>query len=264
MSCSDKRTGDWRQDYIDQEKSRVVTIQKSYEFNSGDYSFKYIDSTLETFNEKGQRLGINNSHFYKYDESGKLIAEEYCTRTCEHPGKELHYYDSLNRLIKTVVIVSKERNWVSAMYHYNDKNLLIKKTIGNESTPTTETYTYDSFSRTTTKTKKEFNTNVNKWLTIVDSMFYDANNNMTLKKRHHIGKDLLTISKYFYKDTLLLTQVDTTITTIPVYLPTPETSHHAYYFRTDYKYNSNNKLIEKITTRPDYKTPTYKVTYEYK
>ena len=264
MSCSDKQTGDWRQDYIDQEKSRLVTVQKSYDFISGDYSLKNIDSTLVTFNEKGQKLGINDRHFYKYDATGKLIAEEYCMRTCEYPGQEVYYYDSLNRLVKTVVIVSKEREWVSAQYNYNDKNLLIKKTIGSDSTPTTEIFTYDNLSRKTTKTKQEFNTNVNKWLTFVDSMFYDTNNNMILKKRRHVGEDLLTISKYSYSDTLLLTQIDTTITTILGYLPTPETSHHAYYFRTDYKYNTDNKLIEKITTRPDYKTPTFKVTYEYK
>ncbi|MGZ4077908.1 MAG: hypothetical protein ACXVED_08430 [Bacteroidia bacterium] len=264
MSCSDKKTGDWRQFYIDQEKSKITTIQKSFEYSSSGYSLTSVDSTYETFNEKHQKLGINNMHFYKYDTDGKVIAEEYCMRTCEKPGKEIYYYDSLNRLTKTKVIVSGDNKWVSAKYFYNDKNLLTKKIIGNDSTPTTETYTYDRMAHLTTKTRKEFNTNVNEWLTIVDSMFYGSDNNMILKKRYHIGEDLMTISKYSYKDTLLMSQVDTTITTIKEYLPTPETFHHAYYFRVDYKYNSDNKIIEKITTQPDYKTPAYKVTYEYK
>lgn len=264
VSCSDKLQSDWRQVYIDQEASRITTIQKQFDYRETDYSLIYIDTTFETFNEKHLKIGKNNRHFYKYDSDGKLIAEEYCMRTCENPGKKIYYYDSLNRLVKTKVMVSKDREWVSAKYFYNNKNLLIKKTIGNDSTPTTETYSYDSLNRKITKIKREFNTNVNKWLTFVDSIFYDTKNNIILKKRRNLGEDLLTLSKYSYKDTLLISQVDTTITTILGYLPTPQTIHHAYYFRTEYKYNSNNKVIEKITTQPDYKTPAFKVTYEYK
>jgi len=264
ISCSDKKTGDWRQLYIDQEKSRITTVQKHFEYRSADYSLTSVDSTFETFNEKHQKLGINNRHFYKYDTDGKIIAEEYCMRTCESPGKEIYYYDSLNRLIKTTINLSENSEWVSAKYFYNDKSLLIKKLIGNDTTPTTETYTYDKIPRLIAKTKKEFNTNVSKWRTIVDSMFYDSDNNMVLKKRYHIDEDLMTISKYNYKDTLLMSQIDTTITPKKGYLPTAETFHDAYYFRVDYKYNSDKKIIEKITTQPDYKTPAFKVTYEYK
>jgi hypothetical protein len=263
-ACTDIGTSDWRQKYIDQEKRRIIKVTKNYEFDSGDYSLKGIDSIFETYNENGQKLGINNTHFYKYDTSGKLIAEEYCTRTCEKPGKEIYYYDNLNRLVKTIVVFSKYDKRVSARYYYNDKNLLIKKVIGNDSSATTESYTYNSLSRRTTKTKREYNTNVNKWLTIVDSMFYGDNNRLILKKRYHLGEDLLTISKYNYKDTLLISELDTTITHIQGYLPTTETVHHAYFFRTDYKYNLDQKVIEKVTTRPDYKTPIFKVTYEYR
>ena len=95
-------------------------------------------------------------------------------------------------------------------------------------------------------------------------MFYDSDDNIILNKRYHIDEELLTISKYSYIDKLLISQIDTTITTIKGYLPTPQTFHHAYYFRIDYKYNSNKKIIEKITTQPDYKTPAFKVTYDYK
>lgn len=264
ISCSYKKKADWRQIYLDQEKSRITTIQKHYEFRTVDYSLSFIDSTFETFNENHQKLGINNTHFYKYDSIGKLIAEEYCMRTCEKPGKVIYYYDSLNRLEKTINIISDDTNWISAKYFYDNNNLLIKKVIGNDSTPTTETYVYDRANRLTSIVKNEFNTNVNKWLTVVDSMFYGNNDNIILNKRYYIGKDLMTISKYSYKDNLLITQIDSTITSIKYYLPTPETFHHAYYFRVDYKYNSDNKLIEKITTQPDYKTPAFKVTYDYK
>ena len=115
-------------------------------------------------------MGINNTHFYKYNKDGKIIAEEYCMRTCEKSGKEIYYYDSLNRLTKTKIIVSSDNEWVSAKYFYDNKNLLIKKVFGNDSTPTTETYSYDGINHLIAKTKKEFNTNVNKWLTTVDSM----------------------------------------------------------------------------------------------
>jgi hypothetical protein len=168
ISCSDKKTGDWRQLYIDQEKSRITTIQKHFEYRSAGYSLTSIDSTFETFNEKHQKLGINNTLFYKYDTEGKIIAVEYCMRTCEKPGKEIYYYDSLNRLTKTKIIVSDDNEWVSAKYFYDNNNLLIKKVIGNDSIPTTETYLYDSLNRLANKTRIEFNTNVNKWLTTED------------------------------------------------------------------------------------------------
>lgn len=264
ISCSSKQTDDWRQIYFDQEKKRIVTITKYFEYSSGDYILKSTDSAFETFNEKGQKLGMNDRHFYKYDTSGKLIFEEYCMRTCERPGKEIYHYDSLNRLNKTVVVVSKGNEWVSAQYYYNDNSLLIKKVIGNDSIPTSETYTYDSLSRTASVTTREYNRNIDKWLTFVDSMFYGSNNNMILKKKYSDGEDLLRISKYSYQDTLLISQVDTAITTNKIYLLTPEATHHAYYFRTDYKYNSDHKVIEKVTTQSDYKTPTLKVTYEYR
>ena len=264
LSCSNSKIEDWRHDYIIQEKNRTLTVTRQFDFSSGSFIQSYVDSTLTTFNDKGQKLGVNDKHFYKYDSKGNVILEEYCLRTCDNPGKKIHYYDSLNRLIKTIIKFPNDKEWVDAQYFYNDKNLLIRKVMGNDSTPTTISYTYDNLNRKYTKTRKEFNTNVNEWLTFVDSMFYDTNNNLSIKKRRQIGKDLLTISKYSYKDTLLITQIDTTITTIPGYLPTPNTVHHAYFFRTDYKYNSDNKLIEKTTTQPDYKTPSFKVTYEYR
>ena len=264
IGCSENKIENWRQIYIKQEKSRITTIQNHFEYRSSRYSLISSDSTFETFNKNHQKLGTNNTHFYKYNLDGKLIEEEYCMRTCEKPAKEIYYYDNLKRLEKTKVVVSENKEYISARYFYNNDNLLIKKIIGSNSTPTTEKYSYDRLNRMTTVTKEEFNNNVSKWLTTVDSLFYDNENNLILKKKYHIGEDLLTISKYSYQNKLLITEKDTTITKLKGYLPTPETSYHAYYFRTDYKYNSDRKIIEKITTKPDYKTPAFKVTYEYK
>ena len=262
--CSRERTYGWMQKYLAQEKSRITTTQTSYEFAFDGYSLQYIDSSYETFNEEGQKIGINNLHFFKYDASGKLMAEEYCLRTCENPGKKLYYYDNLNRLLKTTIVTSQEKERVTARYFYNNKNLLIKKTTGPDSLPTTETYAYDSLLRLTSLIKREYNFNVNQWLTHTDSLFYTSGNRPFLKKRRRLGEDLLTISKYRYHDTLLISQTDTTITTLKGYLPTPQTVLHAYFFRTDYTYDLNNRLIEKMTTQPDYKTPSRKVTYKYR
>lgn len=264
IGCSENKIEDWRQFYIKQEKSRLTTIENHFEYRSSRYFLISSDSTFETFNKNHQKLGINNTHFYKYNLDGKIIEEEYCMRTCEKPGKEIYYYDSLKRLVKTKIVVSENKEWISTKYFYNNDNLLIKKILGSNPSPTTEKYSYDKLNRMTTMTKEEFNNNLNKWLTTVDSLFYDNENNLILKKKYHIGEDLLTISKYSYQNKLLITQKDTTITKLKGYLPTPETSYHAYYFRIDYKYNSNGKIIEKITTKPDYETPAFKVTYEYK
>jgi hypothetical protein len=265
LGCSENKTEDWRQFYIKQEKSRLTTIQKHFEYRSSEYFLTSTDSTFETFNKNHQKLGTNNTHFYKYNLEGKIVEEEFCRRSCEKPVKIIYYYDSLKRLEKTKVIVSQKAEWLSEKYFYNVDNLLIKKIIGSNSTnPLTEKYSYDRLNRMTTRIIDEFNNNVNKYLTTVDSLFYDNENNLILKKKYHIGEDLLTISKYSYQNKLLITQKDTTITKLKGYLPTPETIHHAYYFRVDYKYNSDRKIIEKITTKPDYKTPAFKVTYEYK
>lgn len=264
ISCTEERIEDWRQFYINQEKSRITTLQKHFDYRSDDYSLTALDSTFETFNENHQKLGVNNTHFFKYNPDGQISEEEYCMRSCENPGKEIYFYDSLKRLEKTKVVISENKEWISARYFYRNDNLLVKKITGSNSHPTTEKYSYDQFNRMTTVTKEEFNNNVNKWLTTVDSLFYDNDNNLLLKKTYHIEEDLLIISKYSYQDKLLVTQMDSAITNLQSYLPTPGTIHHAYYSKTDYKYNSDKKLIEKITTQPDYKTPAFKVTYEYK
>lgn len=266
ISCSEQKNIDWRELYISQEKSKITTIEKMFWYGSSGYSLSSTDTTFESFDEKGRKLGINNRHFYKYDSTGKLIAEEYCIRTCEHPVKEVYYYDSLNRLIKTTIVHYKGKEWVTAKYFYNEKNLLSKKITGNDSLPTTVTYTYDNLSRMSQRTWHEFNSNVNEWLTYIDSMFYDRNNQIVLNKRHETGKNLLMLTKYFYKDTLLITLIDTTIPSIAGHLPTA--TQDAVYFpdysRKEFKYNSANKIIEKIVTQPDFKTPAWKVIYEYK
>jgi len=264
IGCSEKRIGDWRQEFIDQEKSRINTLAKSYDFDSGKYVLRYIDSSFNTYNEKGQLLGIDNKFFCRYDSTGKLIEEVFCLRDCENPGRELYFYDNLNRLIRTEMVFPDDKAWVLEQYFYNNQNLLVREVYGIDSTPTTITYTYDSLSRKTTETKHEFNDNVDKWFTYVDSLFYDKNNNVILKKGREIGLDLLKISKLTYKDSLLVTRVDTAITSISTYLPTPTSIHHALFFREEYRYNLDNKLIERTIFQPDYKTPYCKMTYEYK
>lgn len=261
--CTELFKGDWRQEYMKQEKKRKITYTRQFEYDSGNYKLESIDSSFESFNEKGQLLGKNDLLFYQYDPTGKLISEQYCMRSRDNFQKELLIYDSLNRLIKSVVIVSPEKQFISNQYFYNKDNLVIKHMRGSDSNATSFEYTYDSLSRKIEETKREYNSNTKKWLSSVDSFFYGEGKNILMKKRYHSEKDLLTISKFAYIDTLLISQIDTTITSNITYLPNSQAIYSAYYNKTEYKYDSDNRTIEKIRYRPDYVTPAYKTTYEY-
>jgi hypothetical protein len=267
ISCSDSQSegkpDDWRQVYINQEKSRITTTKKFYNYRLSRYSLNSSSSGFVTFNEKDQKLSIGNTHFYVYDKDGRLIAEEFCMRTCETPGRIIYIYDSLNRLEMEKYVVSDDKEWITAKYFYDDNNLLIRKTNGSDKFPAIELYTYDQYNRIVTIKRDEYNHNLDSILQTLDSIFYAQNGSIDKRKKYRTGKDFLTISRFTYDDTLLVSQTDTTITTLIDYLPHPGSAHSAYYFRTDYKYNSAGKIIEKITYQPDYKTPTFKVTYEY-
>lgn len=264
VGCTEHQTSDWRGAYRRLEKSRAVKVEKFYNFVSGDYQLTTIDSTITTFDEQGRKLGINNSHFYQYDSTGRLVAEDYCLRTCEVSGKELYQYDNSGRLVKKTVVLAGGTVRTTNSYYYNEKNQLIKEVTGSDSTPTIKRFTYDSLNRQRTAEKREFNTNVNNWRTQIDSIYYDAANNITLRKSWQLDEDHLSISKYYYRDTLLITRIDTAITSIPGYMPTPETSYAVDFCRTDFKYDARGRVIEKIVTGPDYKTPNFKITYEYR
>lgn len=262
--CTGIFKGDWRQEYMKQEKRRIITYTRQYEYESGNFKLESIDSSFESFNEKGQLLGNNDFVFYQYDSTGKLISIQSCGRSCDYYQKEIFTYDSLNRLIKSVVIVSPEKQYISNQYFYNENGLIIKHIRGSDSNATSYEYTYDGLSRKIAETKREYNSNTKKWLSSVDSFFYGEGKNILMQKRYHSEKDLLTISKFAYIDTLLISQIDTAMTTNPTYLPNSQTKYHAYYNKTEYKYDTNNRLAEKLRYRPDYVTPIFKTTYEYR
>ena len=264
LSCSNRRAPvyEWQQKYFAQEKKRSVTIITGYEFENGKYKLSFIDSTYETFNNKGQKISSNGTQFYKYNAQGKVIEEEYCPRSCEIPAKIRYVYDDYNRLLK-VINVSKldSLEYVSEAYTYQN-NLLVKKTIGTDSLATTETYTYDNRSRLKTRLTTEFNTFSNKWIKYQETMFYNNNDSLIMRKKQLVGSPEIIISKYVYANNLLSTQRDTTLN------PTSLLNKHTVYTinlnQKNFKYNSKGKLIEKISLQPDYKTPYLKWTYEYK
>lgn len=261
--CS-KFSDDWRNEYLNQVTRKITIIKSRYDYDSGDYKLHTTDTTIESYNNNGQLVSLNDRIFYQYDPEGRLLLIKYCMRSCDNPETEKYYYDSLSRLIKKVVTVSEEKQYISAQYFYNDKSQLLREILGGDSTSTTIDYTYDNLNRIVTQTKKEFNSNSKKWLTYQDSIFYGNNIKRSYSKRYYSDKELIALSKFIYKDTVLLSQTDTAITTNKIYLPDKKTVHHAYFSKTEFKYNSENKIIEKITFRPDYITPSYKTTYSYR
>lgn len=264
LSCSNRRAPsyEWQQKYFAQEKKRLVTIITGYEFENGKYKLSFIDSTYETFNNKGQKISSNGTQFYKYNAQGKVIEEEYCPRSCEIPAKIRYVYDEYNRLLK-VINVSKldSLEYISEVYTYQN-NLLVKKTIGADSLATTETYTYDNRSRLKTRLTTEFNTFSNKWIKYQETMFYNNNDSLIMRKKQFVGSPEIIISKYVYSNNLLSSKKDTTINwTTPL---DKNTIYTANFSQTNFKYNSKGKLIEEIIFRSDYKTPYLKWTYEYR
>lgn len=128
--CTGIFKGDWRQEYMKQEKKRIITYTRRFEYDSGNFKLESIDSSFKSFNEEGQLLGNNDLVFYQYDSTGKLISIQSCGRSCDYYQKEIFTYDSLNRLIKSVVIVSPEKQYISNQYFYNENDLVIKHIRG--------------------------------------------------------------------------------------------------------------------------------------
>lgn len=254
---------DWQEKYLVQEKSRIVTIKKSYDFRKGAYILKYGDTSFVTFNDKGQKISENNRNFYQYDSSGKLIEEEACIRTCENPYSNKYFYDNSNLLIKTTTTFGgngKER--IDGLFFYKD-TLLIKKIDGDDSLSSSEVYSYDELSRIKSKVERRYNLNVNQWFEYVDSMYYDTNDKLIIKKSRVIGEEMLKITRYIYDKNVLISEIDTAITSLKINLPSINTVHSPLFNKREYKYNSEGKLIEEIVYQPDYKTPSYKITYDY-
>jgi hypothetical protein len=267
--CSKESGTGWRNKYFTQAKKRVTNVEKWYEFKSGEYVYDFEFKKSELYNEKEQKICHDSSEFFTYDSPGRLIEERLCMRNCDNPLLTKYYFDSNSRLIKVTDTwpcnlpeVPEEKTF--RLLFYDTKNLLIKEVWGNEDKPTTETYSYDNKSRVICKVKDEFNTNIKKWLIYIDSMYYNENDKLILNKRREIGKDLLVLTKYTYQDTILTAKEDTTITSLEIYKDIrPNTVHSAYFNRTEYKYNSDGKLAEKIVYQPDYKTPHQKIVYEH-
>jgi hypothetical protein len=266
QSCLMHKKPDWRNKYFSQAKKRVTTIDKFYDYRDGKYIYKFEFKKAELFNDKDLLIAHDSSGFYDYDSLDRRIEEKHCLRkeTYEYDVIDKYYYDDKGRLIRITNLWSrdyKEKTFRS--FVYNNENLLVKETWGDEE-PTTYSYYYNSKSQLICKIKDEYNSNVKKRIVYEDSIFNNNIGKIILNKHREIGKDLVRITKYTYLDTTLIAEEDTTVTPIEVYKNiTPNTLHSGFFNKTEYKYASDGKLIEKIKFRPDYKTPCDKIVYEY-
>jgi hypothetical protein len=252
---------EWSEKYFKQAKKRITRVEKWYKFDSGIYKLEFEEKEFELYNEIGQKICEDSLGFFDYDSLGNLTEEKWCMRSCDNPVITKYFFNNQNKLIKTVKInspVGEESIFES--YFYDRNNLLIKKITGNNLNPAVEKYFYDSNNRLISKITDRDSGKI----IFIDSIYYSENGKVNINKRREIGKDILKITKYIYQDTLLITEIDTTITSNKTtILITPNTIQSAYFNKTEYKYNKNEELIEKIIFQPDYKTPLRKITYEY-
>ncbi|MBI3193779.1 MAG: hypothetical protein HYZ34_04820 [Ignavibacteriae bacterium] len=262
---------DWRDEYFEHEVYKEVTLKRWYEFDSTEYKFWFADSSFETFNEQSQRISNDHMSFYAYDISGKIIKNTYCLREqYDNPLVDRYYYDTKGNLIKiTTESPFKNNNYDSVRENntYDSNGLLVTKKFGSKPQSRTEIFTYYDNKNVKTITRRFFNENVNKWDESLVTLFYDDENNCVRKQKIKIGEDLLTISNNYYDSQKRLTKsVDTTLTSRSntKLIIQKNTVHHAYYGKREYKYDTQNRLLEEIIYRPDYKTPYAKIEYEYK
>ena len=261
FGCSTPNEYEWQQKFFEQEDYRIEYIKTIYKYKDGNYEKESESKYHKGFDAKNQRINFNNRHFYEFDDSGKLMKEMYCIRTCEIPIQVFYNYGENDLLInKKIKYIMGEDTITRIRYEY-DSIHLVKEIVGSEAPFTTIGYKYNNSGELIKKNVREFNENVEKWIEYFDTIIYDMTGKKVRKDYFVKGEDLQRITRYFYEGGNIIQEIDTTITSIEEYKLNLEkgTVHHAYYGKREYIYDSNDRLIEMLIYQPDYKTPYKKI-----
>lgn len=259
--------GDWRDKFVKQETYRITETRTRYEFINNEYVKQSESVTFKTFDSNSRLIGINDTHFYEYNSKGNIAKELYCVRTCEVPFETIYTYNDKDQLMELKSIhPNRKDTLVSRVFTYTSNGQLATEIISPGARQTTITHIYNSDSTKRSTTRTEFNTNLNSWLTDYDNFIYDSSKHLVKKEYRMKDKDLVKISTYKYEYGQEIERMDTTITSIPTYqLDLSENVYqHAYYGKEELKYDNEDRVVEKIIYRPDYKTPSSRWTYQYK
>ncbi|HEX2788321.1 MAG TPA: hypothetical protein VHP32_10470 [Ignavibacteria bacterium] len=244
----------WIRAFHDQEVYRIIIIKKEYNFFDGEYFLKDSSATFETYNNKNQKIGLNNREFYVYDSVGRMIEKHVCMDWCDRPYTYKYFYNSNGKLEK---IITFPYNNLVEHNIYDEKNRLIEKRKGEDPYLDVEYYTYKGDSMNVIRTNRSESY-------IVDSLYYDINNRLIRKERRKSDETEVHIREMQYNDFGLLSMtIDTTINSDTPFIHSEGLLITSYYNKIEYKYNNERKLIEEIQYKPDYKTPCCKYTYEY-
>ena len=241
-SC--QQENDWKKQYINQEKTKVTTVEKTMEYHSGIYHPMSLDTTFETFNEKGQKIRDNQGLFYDYDSNGNLKSVKYSAHKKTELGEKGAY----------VIVTSN--------YHYDNKGLLTKIVFSDN--VSSDEFSYDELGRQKTKIRKLYDEIEDSWTVYPDTMYYEDSSNNISVTHSYLNPKVLTVYEYNYNDdNTIKSRINKTFATGTENDIDSSTIFNYLYCRIDYKYNSSKQLIEETWSRPDYKTPYYKMTYEY-
>lgn len=250
----DRYPDDWRNPFWEEEAYRVEEIRTDSVVEHGKYVVRSTTS-FRSYDRKDRLIGVNDQYFYEYDSLGRVQKEQYCMRTCEVPGETRYAYNGAGQLVEKRTSFAQ---WTTRdVFQYDARGLLIRETIGSDSLATSILHTYNRDSTRESTTKRSFNTNVDRWLTDIDSFFYDSKKQTIRKHDRRLGEDRLTISRYEYDHENLIRRIDTTITSIPFYKlkPSERTILHVYYGKEEFAYDSEGRVIRHVVYQPDYVTP---------
>lgn len=219
-----------------------------------------IDSSksFKSYDRDGKLLEIDDRLFYVYDSLGRVMKELYCLRDCDAPYELLYIYNDRNQLTTKIDCSPNLKDTIAIhTFEYDQSGLLIKETMGLDSLKTiiVHTYNLDSTKKSTTETS--FNTNVQRWITNIDSFYYNSMRQMIRKEFRVKNEDMVKISRYEYSNVNVTRRTDTTITSIPMYKPdlSHGTIHHAYYGKEEFEYDSEDRVIKHVIYQPDYRIP---------
>ena len=259
IGCSDSNKYEWMQKYHSQVVYRIEYKEVWYKWEEGEYVQSFIEIDIKGYNSQDQLISFNDTHFYQYDDSGRTLKEEFCMRSCERPAIRLYNYGKYGLIESEMVYHPAWSDTTTAVsYQYDSIQLVKEIQVGSSIT-----YSYDSSGYLLCKTTREFNTNVDEWIVYIDSIWYNAERQLTKKDHYQQGEDFQKITRYLYEGGKLIEEKDSTLTTdqsIYFGLDTA-TVWHAYYGKREYKYDESGKLIEEIIYQPDYKTPYMKVEH---
>ncbi|MFK7770711.1 MAG: hypothetical protein AB8F94_01175 [Saprospiraceae bacterium] len=234
-------------EFKQKEKFKIWTTEKSYTKIDSMYS---IRKSFTAFDSLNRAINKNNSIFYRYNSDNKIATEHSIyrrDRTVKIIDKE-YKYDS-NGNLELILMIGETVDTIQR-FKYNENNQMLLSKTGFKEID----FKYEN-GNLSEKVSKEYNSNPR-----ISNYIYDKEERLKIENwLFGDNHKMKTTFKYDEKNRLI-SEIDSSF----VNRTNPNTFIE---FRTDYKYNSNDSIIEKINLGRILSEIEFKnrgrITYEY-